>query len=287
MSFVVEFMRHRRLPTNIHVKQTGRWTLGRSLKQLGTSVNLMTRLLLLFAFSTGASLALNIQSGHAQSVGGVFGPNITEGDRSAEYRAALATLDGTDDAIFVHRIHYQHAFNGAWRARGVVQASDIRGGGQEFDFFQGELQWQFLEKNEFGFSSALRADIRISDGDRFADLVSFNSTSQWDIDENWRANAVVLLAREFGVRSRDGINLETRASVTRKVAKNVRLGLETFNVWGNSDGGFAPVSQQRHSAGPVATWTLGNGWSLLGGTLFGVSDGAADADVRFWINKSF
>ncbi|MEO1029059.1 MAG: hypothetical protein AAFX02_08395 [Pseudomonadota bacterium] len=223
----------------------------------------------------------------AQTVGGVFGPNIKDGDKTAEYRLAIAPVDGSDDAIFVHRVHYQQAFNESWRARGVVQLADNQTGGHDFNFFQAELQWEFLEENNWGLSSALRLDGRVTDEDDGADLISFNSTTQWNIDENWRATAVILVARELGNNARDGINLETRASLTRKLGDRYRLGLESFNVIGNSDGGFAPANQQRHSLGPVSTASLGQGWSILGGVLFGVSDGAADTDFRLWVTKSF
>lgn len=225
--------------------------------------------------------------GNAQSVGGVFGPNIKEGDRTAEYRLALAPANNSDDVIFVHRVHYQQAFNESWRARGVVQLADNQAGGHDFNFFQAELQWQFLEENSWGLSSALRLDGRVTDEDDGADLISFNSTTQWNIDDDWRATAVILVARELGNNARDGINLETRASLTRKLGNTYRLGIESFNVIGNSDGGFAPANLQRHSLGPVGTASLGDGWSILGGVLFGVSDGAADTDVRFWVTKSF
>lgn len=224
---------------------------------------------------------------HAQTVGGVFGPNITAGDKTAEYRAAFAPVDGSGDVLFVQRVHYQHAFNESWRVRGVLQGSDTETGNQEFNFFQGEIQWQFLEKNRYGVSSAVRLDVRLTEGDDGADLISFNSTTQWDINEDWRTTGVVLLGRQIGNDALDGINLETRVSLLRRVNARARIGVESFNVWGNSQGGFAALNDQRHSAGPVAALSLGDGWSALGGVLFGVTDAAPDSDFRIWITKSF
>jgi hypothetical protein len=247
----------------------------------------MIQRLLSITFAAIIGVSMTSSNGHAQTVGGVFGPNISDGDTSAEYRAAFAPVDGSDDVRFVQRIHYQYAFNDGWRVRGVLQASDIETGNQEFNFFQGEIQWQFLEENKYGVSSAVRLDGRITEGDDGADLVSLNSTTQWNINKNWQTTGVILLGRELGNDSRDGINLETRVSLLRRVSGRVRIGVESFNIWGNSDDGFASIDAQRHSLGPVATLSLGNGWSILGGTLFGVTDAAPETDFRIWVNKSF
>lgn len=223
----------------------------------------------------------------AQTVGGVFGPVIKEGDRTAEYRLAFVPEAGSDNVRFVHRLHYQYALNDRWRLRGVLQGSDVETGAQEFNFFQGELQWQFLKKNSIGLASALRFDGRVTEGDDGADLISLNSTTQWDFDQNWRAVGVILVGRELGNEARDGVRLETRVSLTRKITNRYRLGLESFNVYGNSTNGFGPIADQSHSFGPVATASLGQGWSLLGGTLFGLTRAAPGADFRFWVTKSF
>lgn len=223
----------------------------------------------------------------AQNVAGVFGPNVSAGDRTFEYRAALAPVDGTGGDNFVHRLHYQHALNDRWRLRGVLQGSDTRADDFEFNFFQGEIQWQFLERTPAGVSSALRLDLRITERDDGADRVGLNWTTQWDINDAWQARGVILLARELGTGQRNGIFLETRAGVSRKIGTNVRLGLESFNIYGNTAQGFGSFDDQNHQFGPVFSGQLDGGWSWLAGALFGLSASAPDEDFRLWISRRF
>ena len=223
----------------------------------------------------------------AQTTGGVFGPGVSAGDRTLEYRAAFAPVDGSDDVRFVHRLHYQHALNESWRLRGVLQGSDVETGRQEFNFFQAELQWQFLEKNERGLVSALRLDGRITEGDDGPDLIGLNWTTDWNIDADWRIRGVLLVGKQIGEGRLGGVNLETRTSLTYRADENLRIGIESFNFYGNTSAGLGSFKDQRHQLGPSASLTLGNRWSLFGGILFGLSNPAPDTDYRLWITKSF
>ena len=69
----------------------------------------------------------------AQNVGGVFGPGVRDGDRSAEYRGAFVPEEDGRDSRSVHRLHYQYALNDSVRLRGVVQGSDVNSSSLEYD----------------------------------------------------------------------------------------------------------------------------------------------------------
>jgi len=223
----------------------------------------------------------------AQTTAGVFGPNISEGDSSAQWRIAASPAQNGDRGRWETRLHYQYAFQDDLRARIVVQGSDIENGSFESNFLQAELQWQFKKKDEQSpWASALRLDARLVEKDDGASRLGLNWTNQWNPGGNWQFNNVVLTAVEIGNEARDGVILEVRNGVKYKVKPNMQVGLESFSALGrtNSLGNF---STQNHRLGPVVTGKFNGETSYLIGALFGVSRPARDLDFRLWLNRSF
>ena len=193
--------------------------------------------------------------------------------------------DGGRD-LFVHRIHYQHAINENWRWRVVAQGSDTETGDLEGNFVVGELHWQFLDAKTNGWSSALRLDGRISEGDDGAHLIGLNWTSQVPLGDDWSFIGVVLLSEELGDRSRDGTFVQTRASLTHTLDSGNKIGVEMFNVHGDI-GDLPDLDDQRLSIGPTFSTKLTDDWSVFTGVQFGLTDPARDTDFRLWISRSF
>ncbi len=232
-----------------------------------------------------AALSIGIcGAASSQNVAGVFGPGVERGDRSVEYRAALAP-DASGDG-FVHRVHAQYAFDHAWRARLVLQGGDVETGTLEFTFAQAELQWQYAEAGPGRWAQAVRLDARLTDGDDGADLLALNWTGQRDIGAAWRTVLVGQVSGELGDDRRSGAFVQTRASFTRALPFNLRAGAELFNFYG-STADFQDVNDQVHQAGPVVTGGFGEGWTFLAGALVGLTSASADIDVRFWLAKRF
>lgn len=222
----------------------------------------------------------------AQNVGGVFGPVVKEGDRSAQYRAGFSAGQNGGPDRFVHRIHYQHAVSNRLRWRVVAQGSDLETGDLEGNFVVGELHWQFLDAKESGWSSALRLDGRLSEGDDGAHLIGLNWTSQVPLSEDWSFIGVVLVAEELGDRARDGTFVQTRASLTHTLKGGNKLGVEMFNVHGDI-GDLQDLDQQNLTIGPTFSTKLNQDWSLFAGVQFGLTDPARDTDMRLWLGRSF
>ncbi len=226
-------------------------------------------------------------SAYGQTTAGVFGPNISEGDKSAQFRIAASPAENGGFDRWEARIHYQHALSANLRARIVAQGSNLETGDFESNFFQAELQYQFkkADKNSF-WASALRLDARLVEQDDGASRIGLNWTNQWNPGDKWQFNNVVLTALETGDNARDGIILEIRNGAKYKISANTKIGIESFSALGrtNNLGGF---NSQNHRLGPVITGKISPEISYLAGALFGVSRPARDLDMRFWLTRKF
>lgn len=233
-------------------------------------------------------------SAYGQTTAGVFGPNISEGDRSAQFR--IATTPGQNGGAdrWEARIHYQHAIADNLRARIVLQGSDIETGKFESNFIQAELQWQFkkTDKQSSGakWASALRLDARLVEKDDGVNRMGVNWTNQWNPDENWQFNNVVLVGTEIGSNTgngaRNGLILEIRNGAKYKIGANTRLGIESFSALGRSNA-LGNFNTQNHRLGPVVTGKIGADTKYLVGVLFGASRPARDVDFRLWLTRGF
>ena len=223
----------------------------------------------------------------AQTTAGVFGPNISEGDRSAQFRIAMSPGENGDIDRWEARIHYQYALQDDLRARLVLQGSNLEAGDFESNFLQAELQWQFKKSDPQSiWASALRLDARIVEEDDGPHRLGLNWTNQWNPNGRWQINNVLLTALEVGPDARDGVILEMRNGVKYRLDSGLKIGVESFSALGRSDnlGGF---NSQNHRLGPVVTGKLTDETSFLAGALFGVSDPARDTDFRIWLTRRF
>ncbi|MEO0466442.1 MAG: hypothetical protein AAF216_07845 [Pseudomonadota bacterium] len=227
-------------------------------------------------------------SAAAQTVGSVFGPGVNADDRQWEYRIGIAPDEGDNgDAAINQRLHYQHALNDSVRLRGIVQGANSNDGDWEFRFVQGELVWQVIEKTPRGHQGGFRFDFRLNEGDDGANQFGLNWTSQLDLDNGWRLRGLILLDADVGDRARDGVFIETRMAASRKLENGLRISLDSFNIYGNSDAGFGNFNDQQHQLGPSVSGPIGtDGWGWFAGALFGVSDGADETNFQFRLTKN-
>lgn len=237
-----------------------------------------------FHYKTVAALTLmanliTSQTVSASNVGGVFGPGVTEGDRSFQYRGAF----DPDNNDFVQRIHYQQALNSDLRLRGVLQARKTDESDVDFDFFQGELQWQL--KGSSAHKHALRLDLRVRDQGRNGNI-GVNWTNEFKLSPTLSARAIVLTLVDVGSEARSGVFLQTRASLSHKLNDKLRLSAELFSNYG-STADFRSFDEQTHQIGPAVSGKLGKDWSFFSGVLVGATDASPDSSLRLWISKSF
>ncbi len=221
----------------------------------------------------------------AQNTGGVFPPTVNEGHRSFQYRAAIDPDNSADEIGFAQRLHYQQAINDdfMWRVLGQTRKTDDSD--VDLDFIGAELFWEFSD-NDDNYKHGVRFDGRIRFDNR-AEFLGFNWIHQWNLDGGWSARAIALVNLQVGENSANGVNLQTRTQIAKNVGGGLTLGLENYSNYGNTGGDIGGFNEQSHTIGPFAALNLGNGFSLFGGPLFGISDSAPDLEARLWITRGF
>lgn len=219
-------------------------------------------------------------SAFAQVTGGVFSPNVTEGHRSAQYRATFDPEDGR----LAQRIHYQQSLNGDFMLRGVFQVRESDGNEFSYDFFQTELFWDTYEGTN-GYRTGFRFDVRIRSQGR-PGWLGANWINQWALRPDLTARVILLTGKDVGAGSRDGIALGTRANVIRRLQSGLNAGLEMFSGYGTTEQ-FADFNDQIHMLGPVVSGPFGDRWSFQGSVLFGITGASPDVNFRLWLGRSF
>lgn len=221
----------------------------------------------------------------AQNTGGVFPPTVNEGHRSLQYRAAIDPDNAQDNFGFAQRLHYQQAINDdfMWRIIGQTRKTDDND--IDVDFIGAELFWEFSD-NDDHYKNGVRFDGRIRLDGR-AEQLGFNWIHQWNLADGWSARAVLLTGLQVGDNSADGINLQTRTRIAKRLNNGVTLGLENYSNYGNTGGDIGSFDDQNHTIGPFISAPISKGLSIFGGPLFGLSEAAPDFETRIWLTQSF
>ena len=231
-------------------------------------------------------LALTLSPANAQNLGSVPNPDVTAGETSIEYRFAFAPGAGGEPSVLGQRIHVQHALTGAWRLRLAAFQSMKGGGDLRYRGVQPELQWQFLESEATGgLDSALFVQGLIPDGNDGPGRVRVGLANKYAPGERVELRLQALAAREIGDRARDGFVLEARTQAVYKFSTWLGAGAQTFHNF-NSTAAFGAFDDQRHQAGPVILGRLSRRLGYNASLLFGMSERAADEELRLFLSHS-
>ncbi|MEL6246046.1 MAG: hypothetical protein AAFQ85_11915 [Pseudomonadota bacterium] len=226
----------------------------------------MRRLIVVLAL-IGAPIAA------AQSTGGVFGPVVDASDEAWDFRVSLDP-DSENTAL---RLHYQRAINSDLRWRVIGQVRSTEESDFDPDNLTAQLFWQVTPDLQ-AYQSGFRFDGRYRFDDRPGQF-TVHWIQQWRQVDNWTLRFISGATLEIGDDAQDGLAIQTRASAMRSLASGPKLGVELFSQYGSTSD-WLDFEDQRHEAGPVAVWSLGEGWGLYTGALLGVSDAAPDATFR-------
>ena len=220
----------------------------------------------------------------AQNTGGVFPAMVNEGHRSIQYRGAINPDNAAGEFGFAQRLHYQQAINGdfMWRILGQTQKTDSSD--FDLDFLQAELFWE-LSDDEDKHKTGFRFDARLRDEDR-AEQLGLNWMNHFNFEDGWHARALVLTSVQIGDTAADGVNIQTRGRIAKKLESGHTLGLEMFNNYGRTSG-FGSFSDQSHTIGPFIAAPLGNKVSVFAGPLFGITRASPDVEACLWLTKGF
>lgn len=220
----------------------------------------------------------------AQNTGGVFGPVVNADHKALQYRITLDPDNAAGETGLAQRLHYEQSINSKVMWRVVGQLRKTAASDTDFDFVQGEVFWQITPDDQ-DYQTGLRFDARYR-GDNRPEQFGLNWMNQFKLGGGWSARALALTAVQTGNNSADGVFLQTRGNLYRKIDGGHTIGFELYNNFGNSEN-IGSFKDQGHTIGPFVSTPIGNGVSLYGGALFGLSEAAADTELRFWVTKGF
>ncbi len=236
-----------------------------------------------FLFAAFLMLAAVIPAS-AQTTGGVFGPDVKAGASGFQYRFAWAAGDGSAPDRYAHRLHWDQSLDGRRSLRLIASATGPSGD-LEFATTEAQLLLELTPDTAHDWTSALRFDLSAGFNGR-ANSAGIGWTNEFDLGGGWTTRAIAMTAVEFGDHARDGLFLQSRFRINKRLEGGQGIGVELFDSYSSTDA-LGRFDDQNHRAGPYLTLPLHDGWSLFAGTLFGLSDRAADEEIRFWAGRSF
>lgn len=217
----------------------------------------------------------------AQATGGVFGPVVTEGHRSIQYRSSY----NPDAYGFAQRLQYQQSIDSTFMWRIFAQARKTADADVDYDFVQGELFWDLTRHDSQPWQTGVRFDIRVPDRGRPV-FVGVNWMNQFELLPEWKARVLILTAIELGSDARHGILVQSRANVYRTLPNRYQYGLELFSVYGGTSD-IASFEDHQHALGPFVSVPLSTRWTIFADVLFAVDGDAPDSNIRLWIERNF
>lgn len=247
----------------------------------------MKRNLSFLTVLTFITAAFPIANAAASTTGSVGSASVTKGQTSIEGRIGYSEADeaSSQDERFRSRVQIDHGFTDTYAGRVVFSQDRRKGDNLEHDAIKLENRFYLLNKDDYGFDFGVRAAYSHKDGDKKPSALEFGLYGVVPMDAyELRVNQI--FSHEVGEDSEDGIGGETRLQLTRSIAQNHRLGLESFHDFGNfSDD--SEFEDQSHTFGPVLKGKLGENYKYETGYRAGLSDSAPDHSFKFFIGKSF
>jgi len=225
-------------------------------------------------------LGLAEPTAFGQSVGGVFGPVVNAGHKSAQIRLGF----DPDSEQMATRVHYQQSLNDDILVRATVQTRKTNDSDLDLNFVDAIVFWQ-LPNIAAHWQTGVRIDARArSDGRPNA----FNAhwMNQFALSDDLSLRAIVMTSKDVGADARDGIFVQTRTSLTYKLPNSIGIGAEFHNGYGSS-GNFGNFDDQNHQFGIFANIPFEEKWSVYTGILTGVSDAAPDTNLKLWFSRKF
>ena len=241
----------------------------------------------LFSILTIIITALPIATATASTTGSVGSASVTKGQTAIEGRVGYSEADeaSSQDERFRSRVQIDHGFTDYYAGRVVFSQDSRKGDNLEHDAIKIENRFYLLNKDDYGFDFGVRAAYSHKDGDKKPSSLEFGLYGLVPMDAyELRVNQI--FSHEIGEDSEDGIGGEARLQLTRSIAENHRLGLESFHDFGNfSDD--SEFEEQSHTFGPVLKGKLGESFKYETGYRAGLSDSAPDHSFKFFIGRSF
>lgn len=227
-----------------------------------------------YAVLAAAALLFGLDA-FAQSTGSVGNPVVRPGS-SISFATGIALDDGEDG--YAQRVDFRATLSDTWRVRSIVFFND-RGGEFRYRRLAVEAMHQFAS-SETGWNSAIQVRGRLPDGNDGPERVRVAWLNRWRPATGPEIRAIGLASREFGKDRDAGLALESRFEATWRLPSGHRAGAQIFNRY-NTTSAFGSFDTQRHSIGGVLKGGLSEKVSYRLNALTGISDAAADFELRF------
>ena len=223
----------------------------------------------------------------AQTISSVGSPGVAKGATSAEIRMgySIDKDSSSQDRRLRSRFHIDHGFTDTYAARIVVSGDKRKNDSFDYDSLTFENRFDLYNAEDIGFDFGMRASYSLKSGDKGADNITVGFYELFPL-EKWEIRANQFLSHEVGKNSESGLGLATRIQATHSILSDHRLGLETFNNFGNirTLSGF---DDQGHSVGPVLKGKFGNDFYYETGYLAGLSNNSADHNFKLFLGRRF
>jgi len=243
----------------------------------------------LFSICYGVAVVtlLGATQSMAQTISSVGSPSVTKGSTSAEVRMGYSIDEdsSSQDQRLRSRFHIDHGFTDTYAARIIVSGDKRKNDSFDYDSLTFENRFDFYNAEDIGFDFGMRASYSLKSADKGADNITVGLYELFPL-EKWEIRANQFLNHDVGKDSESGLGLSMRIQATHSILDNHRLGLETFNNFGNirTLSGF---NNQGHFIGPVLKGKFGNGSYYETGYLAGLSDNSADHNFKLFLGRSF
>ena len=241
-----------------------------------------------YALTAGLLLSFGLGGlAHAGTSSSVGSPKVTKGKTKVEARFGFAEAEesSSQDERFRFRQQIDHGFTDWYAARIVVQQDDRKGDSFEHNSVRLSNRFHLLETKDHGFDFGARLEYTHVDGDKTPSSLTAGFYELIPL-KNYEVRMNQLFSHDVGEDSDNGVGAEFRVQVTRAISDTHKLGIESFNDFGNLTQ-LSGYSDQEHEVGPVLKGKIGNGYAYETGYRAGISEGAADHNFKFFISKSF
>lgn len=223
----------------------------------------------------------------ASTTGSVGSAAVKAGETKAEARFGYSEAEesSSQDERFRSRFQIDHGFNEWYAGRIVVRQDKRKGDSFEHESVTFTNRFQLLDKAQEGFDFGFRLSYALQDGDKKADSAEFGLYEVIPY-EAYELRMNQIFAHDVGEDAQDGVEAELRFQGTRAISDSHRLGLESYHDFGNLTE-LSGYSAQAHQIGPVLKGKLAAGYGYETGYRAGISEGAPDHNMKFFISKTF
>ncbi len=220
------------------------------------------------------------------SIGGIGNAQVDKGVLTVHWRTAYAADDSNaaNDGRWRNRLMLDYGVTDNYAFGVYVQTDRSRGDG-EFEALMIDQRFEFHTVAEDGFYSGIRLRYTYKDGDKKPDNAHVRFILGAPLG-NWEVRTNQLVAHEVGEGSRGGMLYESRMQATYAYWGSHRIGLESFNNFGNLSASSS-FDSQHHEIGPVFQGRITDRLSYDAGYRTGISDAAIDHVFRLFLVQRF